>query len=343
MWPLVALCCWGGLSLPLSLALSAPQGRAAALASPALASPAPAPPLPDTTESKVEKLGRAFKRQVRRLRARSGRLELVFLVDESSSVGPANFLSELRFVKKLLSDFPVVPAATRVAIVTFSSRSNVVPRVDYISRRRPQQHKCALLGREIPAIAYRGGGTYTKGAFQQAAVSAGRRATGGCVRASWVRAVVWRRAGLWAPVLEGGGWRRGGGVALRAEVVCETGRPFVRGCIVRSFVWCVVPLVEAAVYEPVFGVCVVCEPLLWCGVCGGSGGVMIDSWSRWSWKGAQRSSSPTPLDKQGYLQLCQVLRDRSSLTLLSPSMRQPLDLWTICPSASPPLSSLCPV
>ncbi|PKU44337.1 von willebrand factor type egf and pentraxin domain-containing protein 1 [Limosa lapponica baueri] len=171
MWPLVALCCWGGLSLSLSLSPSAGQGRAggppgALSRSPAFASP---PPLPDTTESKVEKLGRAFKRQVRRLRARSGRLELVFLVDESSSVGPANFLSELRFVKKLLSDFPVVPAATRVAIVTFSSRSNVVPRVDYISRRRPQQHKCALLGREIPAIAYRGGGTYTKGAFQQAA------------------------------------------------------------------------------------------------------------------------------------------------------------------------------
>ncbi|KAJ7408534.1 hypothetical protein BTVI_59212 [Pitangus sulphuratus] len=171
MWPLVALCCWGGLSLSLSPSqgrAGGPPGslsRAPTLASPALAAPA----LPDTTESKVEKLGRAFKRQVRRLRARSGRLELVFLVDESSSVGPANFLSELRFVKKLLSDFPVVPAATRVAIVTFSSRSNVVPRVDYISRRRPQQHKCALLGREIPAIAYRGGGTYTKGAFQQAA------------------------------------------------------------------------------------------------------------------------------------------------------------------------------
>ncbi|KAF4804058.1 Sushi, von Willebrand factor type A, EGF and pentraxin domain-containing protein 1 [Turdus rufiventris] len=173
MWPLVALCCWGGLSL--SLSPSVPQGRAggqpgALLRAPTLASPSlEAPALPNTTESKVEKLGRAFKRQVRRLRARSGRLELVFLVDESSSVGPANFLSELRFVKKLLSDFPVVPAATRVAIVTFSSRSNVVPRVDYISRRRPQQHKCALLGREIPAIAYRGGGTYTKGAFQQAA------------------------------------------------------------------------------------------------------------------------------------------------------------------------------
>lgn len=175
MWPLVALCCLGGLSLAL------PQSpRAPTFASPALAAPpaVAAAALPDTTGSRVERLGRAFKRQVRRLRARSGRLELVFLVDESSSVGPANFASELRFVKKLLSDFPVVPAATRVAIVTFSSRSNVAPRVDYISRRRPQQHKCALLGREIPAIAYRGGGTYTKGAFQQAAVSARGRHTG---------------------------------------------------------------------------------------------------------------------------------------------------------------------
>ncbi|XP_067409310.1 sushi, von Willebrand factor type A, EGF and pentraxin domain-containing protein 1 isoform X1 [Emydura macquarii macquarii] len=168
MWPLLALCLalgWAGAPPPppalnfTALALAA--SRAALLQLP--------PPPPDTTAPKVERLGRAFKRQVRRLRERSGRLELVFLVDESSSVGPANFLSELRFVKKLLSDFPVVPAATRVALVTFSSKSNVVARVDYISQRRAGQHKCALLSREIPAIAYRGGGTYTKGAFQQAA------------------------------------------------------------------------------------------------------------------------------------------------------------------------------
>lgn len=135
--------------------------------------------LPEVADGRVERLGRAFKRQVRRLRERSGRLELVFLVDESSSVGQANFRSELRFVKKLLSDFPVVPSATRVAIVAFSSRSNVGARVDYISPPAPasaspgrkKQHKCALLGTEIPGIAYRGGGTYTKGAFQQAAVS----------------------------------------------------------------------------------------------------------------------------------------------------------------------------
>lgn len=119
--------------------------------------------------SKVERLGRAFRSRVRRLRELSGRLELVFLVDESSSVGQANFLNELKFVRKLLSDFPVVSTATRVAIVTFSSKNNVVARVDYISTSRAHQHKCALLSREIPAITYRGGGTYTKGAFQHAA------------------------------------------------------------------------------------------------------------------------------------------------------------------------------
>ncbi|KAL0605841.1 Sushi, von Willebrand factor type A, EGF and pentraxin domain-containing protein 1, partial [Plecturocebus cupreus] len=130
-----------------------------------------APPAPgeEAAGSRVERLGQAFRRRVRRLRELSERLELVFLVDDSSSVGEANFRSELMFVRKLLSDFPVVPTATRVAIVTFSSKNYVVPRVDYISTRRARQHKCALLLQEIPAISYRGGGTYTKGAFQQAA------------------------------------------------------------------------------------------------------------------------------------------------------------------------------
>ncbi|XP_072444221.1 sushi, von Willebrand factor type A, EGF and pentraxin domain-containing protein 1 isoform X6 [Chiloscyllium punctatum] len=122
-----------------------------------------------TATNRVLKLGAVFKRNVRKLREKSLNLDLVFLVDESSSVGSVNFDNELKFVKKLLSDFPVVPSATRVAIVTFSSRSNVVPRVDYISAPQYHQHKCSLLNEEIPAINYRGGGTYTKGAFQQAA------------------------------------------------------------------------------------------------------------------------------------------------------------------------------
>ncbi|XP_070287020.1 sushi, von Willebrand factor type A, EGF and pentraxin domain-containing protein 1 [Myotis yumanensis] len=176
MWPRLALCCWG-LALVSGWATfqqTSPSRNFSFRLFPEAAAGAPgrlpAPPAPseDAPESKVERLGQAFRRRVRRLRELSERLELVFLVDESSSVGQANFLSELKFVRKLLSDFPVVPTATRVAIVTFSSKNNVVPRVDYISSRRAHQHKCALLSREIPAITYKGGGTYTKGAFQQA-------------------------------------------------------------------------------------------------------------------------------------------------------------------------------
>lgn len=127
--------------------------------------------LSESAERKVERLGQAFKRNVRELREKSSCLDLVFLVDESSSVGANNFLSELRFVRKMLSDFPVAPEDTRVALVTFSSKTHVVTRVDHISAPKSHQHKCSLFNQEIPAINYRGGGTYTKGAFQRAAVS----------------------------------------------------------------------------------------------------------------------------------------------------------------------------
>uniref|UniRef100_A0AAV2KL76 Sushi, von Willebrand factor type A, EGF and pentraxin domain-containing protein 1 n=1 Tax=Knipowitschia caucasica TaxID=637954 RepID=A0AAV2KL76_KNICA len=69
----------------------------------------------------------------------------------------------------MLSDFPVSPENTRVALVTFSSKTHVVARVDHISAPKSNQHKCSLFNQEIPAINYRGGGTFTKGAFQRAA------------------------------------------------------------------------------------------------------------------------------------------------------------------------------
>lgn len=178
MWTRLAFCCWAlalvsgwtnfqpmAPSLNFSFRLF-PEASPGALGR--LAVPPPSGE-EEAVGSKVERLGRTFRSRVRRLRELSDRLELVFLVDESSSVGQTNFLNELKFVRKLLSDFPVVSTATRVAIVTFSSKNNVVARVDYISTSRAHQHKCALLSREIPAITYRGGGTYTMGAFQQAA------------------------------------------------------------------------------------------------------------------------------------------------------------------------------
>lgn len=55
-----------------------------------------------------------------------------FLIDSSSSVGKTNFLSEIKFVKKMLGDFTVSLNHTRVAIVTFSSQGKVVSYVYYL-------------------------------------------------------------------------------------------------------------------------------------------------------------------------------------------------------------------
>lgn len=77
-------------------------------------------------KSKVDILSRLFKNSVNRLRQKTKRVDLVFLIDSSSSVGKSNFLSEIKFVKKMLADFNVSYNYTRVAIVTFSSQGKIV-------------------------------------------------------------------------------------------------------------------------------------------------------------------------------------------------------------------------
>ncbi|XP_033211055.1 sushi, von Willebrand factor type A, EGF and pentraxin domain-containing protein 1-like isoform X2 [Belonocnema kinseyi] len=119
-------------------------------------------------ESKVNFLSRIFKKHVDELRSGLEEVELVFLVDASASVGLENFRSELNFVKKLLADFTVEPSRTRVAIVTFASRKNVVRNVDQISKNDPESQKCQLLGKQLGNITYAGGGTYTLGALLEA-------------------------------------------------------------------------------------------------------------------------------------------------------------------------------
>lgn len=119
--------------------------------------------------SKVDILGAVLKQQVEELRQVQDRqVELVFLVDSSASVGAENFFNELKFVKKLLADFTVEYDATRVALVTFSSRNRVVKHVDHVSSPTEENHKCALLENQLPTITYQGGGTYTLGAMLQA-------------------------------------------------------------------------------------------------------------------------------------------------------------------------------
>lgn len=122
-------------------------------------------------KDKVEYLGEILKKYVDALRKTSnGQVELVFLVDSSTSVGMTDFDNELAFVKKLLADFTVDKDTTRVAVITFSSRSRIIREIDHLSHPDNDHHKCSLLEEELPRIAYRGGSTHTIDAFREAQV-----------------------------------------------------------------------------------------------------------------------------------------------------------------------------
>lgn len=77
-------------------------------------------------ESKVHELSAVLKSTIHRIRQQYKKMDIVFLIDSSSSVGKSNFRSELKFVTKFLSDFNVSFNYTRVSIVTFSSQEKIV-------------------------------------------------------------------------------------------------------------------------------------------------------------------------------------------------------------------------
>lgn len=77
-------------------------------------------------ESHIKELSDIMKDTIHRIRQQFKKIDIVFLIDSSSSVGKSNFISELRFVVKFLSDFNVSFNYTRVGIVTFSSEDQIV-------------------------------------------------------------------------------------------------------------------------------------------------------------------------------------------------------------------------
>lgn len=77
-------------------------------------------------ESHIKELSGIMKDTIHRIRQQFKKIDIVFLIDSSSSVGKSNFISELRFVVKFLSDFNVSFNYTRVGIVTFSSEDQIV-------------------------------------------------------------------------------------------------------------------------------------------------------------------------------------------------------------------------
>lgn len=84
------------------------------------------------SKSKVDVLGAVFKKEIDAIKL-AHQTDFVFLIDGSSSVGEINFQSELKFVKKILSDVTVDYNHSRVAIITFSSSSNIVSIFLFIS------------------------------------------------------------------------------------------------------------------------------------------------------------------------------------------------------------------
>lgn len=78
------------------------------------------------TKSKFQKSSETFKSSITKLKKGHKKIDLVFLIDSSSSVGKSNFQSEIKFVKKVLADFTVSYNNTRVGIVSFSSVGKVV-------------------------------------------------------------------------------------------------------------------------------------------------------------------------------------------------------------------------
>ena len=121
------------------------------------------------TNRTVDEQGAVLKKRVSALRRTANRqVELVFLVDGSSSVLEENFTNELKFIRKLVADFTVDENTTRIAVITFGTRTQVVRQIDHLTR--PGHHKCSLLEEELPSIQYTGGATYTKGAVLEAQV-----------------------------------------------------------------------------------------------------------------------------------------------------------------------------
>lgn len=128
------------------------------------------------SKSKVDTLGPVLKRHIQALRRVSNKkVDIIFLVDSSSSVGRRDFEYEIKFVRKLLADFTVDSNHTRVCVITFSSKGRVLKQIDYVGQPLEDKNKCTLLEEDVPNIQYVGGGTFTLGAFQEAKVRTSNR------------------------------------------------------------------------------------------------------------------------------------------------------------------------
>lgn len=86
----------------------------------------------ETMNDQLDAMSKMFRKNMNKIKTKHKKIDMVFLVDSSSSVGKENFANEISFVKRLLTDFNVSFNYTRVALISFSSRSKIVSKTYYI-------------------------------------------------------------------------------------------------------------------------------------------------------------------------------------------------------------------
>ncbi|XP_013419109.1 A disintegrin and metalloproteinase with thrombospondin motifs adt-1 isoform X2 [Lingula anatina] len=88
------------------------------------------------------------------------KLDLVFVLDESSSIWGPDFKAQLQFLSHITEDFRIGPDATQIAVLTFSNRAT-----DHFYLNR--YNTAEALQKAIVGIRQQGGGTYTNRALDR--------------------------------------------------------------------------------------------------------------------------------------------------------------------------------
>ncbi|XP_046856051.1 vitrin-like [Xenia sp. Carnegie-2017] len=89
-------------------------------------------------------------------------IDLGFVLDGSSSIGPDKFRQILTFVKRLLDNFKILPQNTRVSVIKYSSKSTLEIKFLQMFAFKQELHWA------IDSIDYCGGGTRTGAALRKA-------------------------------------------------------------------------------------------------------------------------------------------------------------------------------
>ena len=116
------------------------------------------------SRQKLTEMGETFKKEISiKYKGYQERMELVFVLDQSGSIGYENFLTTILFMRNTLSELSVNRYHTRVSIIRFGTDVKVDVRLD------EELDKCALF-RKIAAKTdkYEGGMTNTNGGLKEA-------------------------------------------------------------------------------------------------------------------------------------------------------------------------------